>query len=74
MADSSKKLAIILSYAEFIFANHALVPVGLVFNSILRGIAIHRKQPDDGVLALGLVIDAAIGEELYNLVHTEFVV
>ena len=63
-----------LSQAKFVFANHALVPIGLVFNPILGGITVHRKQADDRISTSRLVIDAPIGEEFHRLADLEFVV
>ena len=63
-----------LSQAEFVFANHALVPIGFVFNPILGSIAVHREQADDRIATPRLVIDAPIGEEFHRLADLEFVV
>jgi hypothetical protein len=62
------------SWSKLVLLNHALVSVDLVLNSVLGGIAVHRQQADDGILPLCLVIDAAIGEELYDLIHMKFVI
>jgi hypothetical protein len=62
-----------LSRAKFVLTNHTLVPIGFIFNPILRSIAIHREQADDGVLASRLVIDAPTREELHSLVYAVFV-
>ena len=63
-----------LSQAELVFANQALMPIGLVFNPILWGIAVHREQADDRIATPRLVIDAPIGEEFHRLADLEFVV
>ena len=60
--------------AKFVLANHALMPVGLVFDPILRRIAVHREQADDGIATSRLVIDAPVREEFYRLPDLEFVI
>lgn len=50
------------------------MPVGLVLDPILRRIAVHREQADDGIATSCLVIDAPIREEFYRLPDMEFVV
>ena len=63
-----------LSQAKFVFPNHALMPIDLVFNPILWGIAVHREQADDRIATPCLMIDAPIGEEFHRLADLEFVV
>jgi hypothetical protein len=50
------------------------MPVGLIFNPILRGIAGHREQANDCIAAPRLVIDASVREEFHRLTDMEFVV
>jgi hypothetical protein len=59
--------------AQFVLTDHALVAVGLIFNSILRSIAVHREQANNSILALCPVIDSPIREKFHCLVQMEFV-
>jgi hypothetical protein len=59
---------------EFALVNHPLLAVCVIFNSILRSIAIHRKQTNNGVAAFTSVVNAPAGEKINCLTHTEFMI
>jgi hypothetical protein len=62
-----------LSRTQLAFANHPLVPVHLVFDSISRAIALAKEQTDDFKLAFRRVLDAAVREKFHCLADAIFV-
>ena len=61
-----------LSRTQLAFANHPLVPVHLVFDSISRAIALAKEQTDDFKPAFRL-LDAAVREKFHCLADAIFV-
>jgi hypothetical protein len=51
----------------------ALVPVHLVFDSVLRRISVQGTQKNDSIVALGSMVDASTREKLHGLPYMEFV-
>src|SRR5579862_6383085 len=47
--------------------------VRLIFHSILRGIAVDRKQADDRIASLCLMVDGSVREEFHRLTDLELV-
>jgi hypothetical protein len=62
-----------LPQTEFAFANHSLVPVYLVFDAIVRRIALAEQEANDFEASLGCVLDAPLREKFYCLADTVFV-
>jgi hypothetical protein len=62
-----------LPRAELVFADHPLVPVYLVFDAILRRIALPKEQANDFKTAFGGMLDAALREKFHCLADTVFV-
>ncbi len=56
-----------LQRAKFVFADHPLVPVHLVFDSIPRTIALSEEEANYFVAALGRMIDASLREKFHRL-------
>ncbi len=50
----------------------ALVPVHLIFDSVLRRISVQGAQKNDSIVALGSMVDAPTWEELHGLPYMEF--
>jgi hypothetical protein len=63
----------ILPRTKLAFADHPLVPVHLVFDSISRAIALSEEQTDDFIAAFRRMIDAPIREKLHRLADAVFV-
>jgi len=55
------------------FADHWLVSVHLVFDSIPRAIALAEEQTDDFKAALRGMLDAPIWKKFHRLAHAVFV-
>jgi hypothetical protein len=55
------------------FADHSLVSVHLVFDSIPRAIALAEEQTDDFKVTLRGMLDAQIREKLHRLANAVFV-
>jgi hypothetical protein len=62
-----------LSRAEFAFADHPLVPVHLVLDSIARGVAFAEEQANYFEAAFSGVLDAPLREKFHCLADTVFV-
>ena len=58
---------------ELALVNHPLLAVRIIFDPILRRIAIHRKQTNDRVATFTSVINSPAGGKVHYLTHTEFV-
>jgi hypothetical protein len=52
---------------EFVLPDHALVPVGFIFDSILGNSTVEGQQPNDSVLTLRFAIDPRSGKEFDSL-------
>jgi len=62
-----------LPWTEFAFADHPLVPVHFVFDSIMRRIALAEQNADDFKAALGGMLDTPLGEKFHCLADPVFV-
>src|SRR5438552_2994030 len=62
-----------LSRTELAFADHPLLSVHLIFDSISRGVALSEEQANNLVAASSGTIDAALGEKFYWLADAVFV-
>jgi hypothetical protein len=63
------------SFDDFASAlvNHPLLAVRVILDPILRCIAIHREQTNNGIAAFTFVIDTSAGGKFHHLTHLEFV-
>ena len=62
-----------LTRAELAFADHPLVPVHLVLDSIMRRIALAEQKANDFKAAFGGMLDAPLREKFYCLTDAVFV-
>ena len=58
---------------ELAFADHPLVPVHLVLDSIMRRIALAEQKANDFKAAFGGMLDAPLREKFYCLTDAVFV-
>ena len=56
-----------LSRAKLSLGDHALVPVHLALDPVLRSIAFSEEQTNDLIAAFDGMLDAAVGEKLHCL-------
>src|ERR1700730_3418510 len=62
-----------LPWTEFAFADHPLVPVHFVFDSIMRRIALAEQNANDFKAALGGMLDTPLWEKFHCLADPVFV-
>jgi hypothetical protein len=62
-----------LPRAELAFADHPLVPVHLVFNSVVRRIAFAEKKANYLEAAFSRMLDAPLWKEFHCLTEMVFV-
>jgi hypothetical protein len=62
-----------LPRAELAFADHPLVPVHLVFNSVMRGIALAEQKANYLEAAFSRMLDAPLRKKLHCLTEMIFV-
>jgi hypothetical protein len=62
-----------LSRAKLSLGDHALVPVHLALDPVLRSIAFSEEQTNDLIAAFDGMLDAAVGEKLHCLPDAVFV-
>jgi hypothetical protein len=62
-----------LPRTELAFADHPLVPVYLVLDSVARRVAFAEEQANYFEAALGRMLDAALREKFHCLADTVFV-
>jgi hypothetical protein len=62
-----------LPQTELVFADHSLVAVYSVFDSIPRTVALSEEQTNDIIMAFGRALDAPVGKEFHCLADAVFV-
>jgi hypothetical protein len=62
-----------LSRTKLAFADHPLVSVYIVLDTVLRTIALSKKETDNFVAAFGRLVDATVGEKFHCLANAVFV-
>jgi len=62
-----------LPRTELAFADHSLVPVHLVFNSIMRGVALAEQEPNYFEAAFSRMLDTPLWEKFHRLTDAVFV-
>jgi hypothetical protein len=60
-------------WTELAFADHPLVPVHFVFDSIMRRIALAEQNANDFKAALGGMLDTTLWEKFHCLADPVFV-
>jgi hypothetical protein len=60
-------------WTELAFADHPLVPVHFVFDSIMRRIALAEQNANDFKATLGGMLDTPLWEEFHRLANVVFV-
>jgi len=63
-----------LPRTELAFADHSLVPVHLVFNSIMRCVALAEQKANDFKAAFGRMLYTPLWEKFHCLADVVFVV
>jgi hypothetical protein len=62
-----------LPRTELAFADHSLVPVNLMFNSVIRGVALAEQKANDFKAAFSRMLDTPLWEKFYCLAESIFV-